>query len=184
LEEADVVVAHNGVDFDMKVINSRFLFHGIKPPAPYKVVDTKREAKKVARFNSNKLDDLGGLLGEGKKIKTDFDLWLGCINGDKASWNKMVKYNKQDVLLLEKVYMRLRPWMNSHPNLALTNPKAKCGKCGSAHIQWRGTAVTTTRSYARFQCQDCGGWGRATKATGKQQELAPSVPKKVKRRGK
>jgi DNA polymerase elongation subunit (family B) len=163
LDEADVIIAHNGVDFDVKVINARFLFHGLKPPSPYKVIDTKREVKKVARFNSNKLDDLGSLLGEGKKIKTDFDLWLGCIHGEKDSWDRMVRYNKQDVLLLEKVYLRLRPWIKSHPNLTVLNPEANCPKCESTRIQWRGTTVTATRKYARFQCQDCGGWGRATK---------------------
>jgi hypothetical protein len=163
LDEADVVVAHNGVDFDVKVINSRFLFHKLSPPSPYKVIDTKRETKKVARFNSNKLNDLGVLLGEGKKLKTDFNLWLGCINGEEAAWKKMVSYNKQDVVLLEKIYLRLRPWIKTHPNLTILNPNAKCPKCESNKIQWRGTAVTSTCSYKRFQCLSCGGWGRATK---------------------
>ena len=42
LDEADVVVAHNGDKFDIKKINTRFLVHGLTPPAPYKPVDTLR----------------------------------------------------------------------------------------------------------------------------------------------
>lgn len=38
LDEADVVVAHNGRKFDVKKINTRFLLHGIPIPSPYKVV--------------------------------------------------------------------------------------------------------------------------------------------------
>lgn len=161
LNEADIVVAHNGDEFDVKVCKGRFIFHELTPPSPFKTVDTKKVAKKVARFNSNKLDDLGQLLGIGKKIKTDFDLWQGCIDGDLASWNQMVTYNKKDVILLEKMYKRFLPWMNNHPNYSETT---ECPKCGSRNVQSRGTARTTTRMYQRFQCQDCGGWHRAVKS--------------------
>lgn len=162
LDEADIVVAHNGDDFDVKVIKGRFIVHDIAPPAPFKTVDTKKLAK-VARFNSNKLDDLGKLLGLGQKIKTDFSLWKGCIEGKAESWKQMVKYNKLDVVLLEKLYLRLRPFARTHPNMALYGD-AMCPKCGGKSIQFRGTAVTTTRKYKRFQCNDCGGWGRVTKS--------------------
>ena len=166
LDEADVVIAHNGKDFDVKVCRARFIFHGLTPPSPFKIVDTKDAAKKVARFNSNKLDDLGQLLGMGKKIKTDFDLWQGCIDGDPESWANMVRYNKKDVILLEKLYLRLLPWINNHPNLTLYLDGAKCPKCGSSEIRGRGVSRTQTGIYQRFQCRDCGGWGQCTKREG------------------
>src|SRR6185369_15639239 len=99
LDEADIVVAHNGRSFDVKVCKGRFIYHGLQPPSPFKQVDTKELAKKVARFNSNKLDDLSSLLFNQKKIKTDFDLWEGCINGDPKAWADMVRYNEKDVVL-------------------------------------------------------------------------------------
>ena len=40
MDEADAVVAHNGIDFDVKVANARFLAHGFGPPSPYKSIDT------------------------------------------------------------------------------------------------------------------------------------------------
>lgn len=158
LDEADIVVAHNGDDFDLRVCKARFIFHGLTPPSPFKTVDTKKVAKKVARFNSNKLDDLSSLLFNEKKIKTDFDLWQGCIDGDPTAWRQMVTYNKKDVLLLERLYKALLPWNASHPNIA---EGIACPKCGSERLQSRGTARTATRLYRRWQCQDCGGWTRS-----------------------
>jgi hypothetical protein len=166
LGKADVVVAHNGIDFDFKVINGRLLFHELAPPKPYRTIDTKREVKKVSRFNSNKLDDLGKLLLNERKIKTDFDLWLDwldCINGKQKAWNRMLAYNKKDVELLERIYLKLRPWMKTHPNLTLFVPDAKCPKCGSEKIRYDRFVTTNTRTYQAFQCKDCGGWGRTTK---------------------
>jgi hypothetical protein len=164
LDEADIVVAHNGDDFDVRVIRGRFVCHGLVPPSPFKTVDTKKVAKRVGRFNSNSLDDLGSLLGLGKKIKTDFDLWKGCIDGDKTAWRQMVVYNEKDVVLLEKLYNKLLPWATNHPNHGAYNDSAICPKCGGTDVQFRGEAVTTTRRYQRFQCKKCGGWGRFTKS--------------------
>lgn len=162
INEADIVVTHNGDQFDIKVFQARFIFHGLKPPKPFKTVDTKKAVKRVARFNSNKLDDLCSLLEHEKKIKTDFDLWEGCINGDPASWALMVKYNKKDILLLEKLYLRLRPWISNHPNFTVVN-RSTCPKCNSRNVTYRGFAITQSRRYRRFQCNDCAGWGRSVK---------------------
>ena len=91
MDEADIIVAHNGVDFDVKVANTRFIAHGFEPPSPYKVVDTKRAIKQVARFSSNKLDWLCRQLEIGRKVETEgFPLWKGCAAGDPAAWRKML----------------------------------------------------------------------------------------------
>jgi hypothetical protein len=163
-DEADIIVAHNGKSFDIKVVQGRFVFYGMKPPRPFKVIDTKLVAKAVGRFNSNALNDLGQLLGLGKKIKTDFDLWKGCIEGEPKAWAKMVAYNKQDVLLLESTYKRFRPYITDHPNLGLWYENIVCPKCGSHNLEKRGIARTTTRMYQRYACNDCGGWSRSSKS--------------------
>jgi len=162
-DEADVVIAHNGDQFDVKVVVGRFLIHNMFPPSPFKTVDTKKLAKEVARYNSNSLDDLCGQFFGTHKLKTDFDLWEGCINGDTACWNKMVKYNKVDVLLLEKLYYRLAPYAKTHPNLTFWT-RGTCPKCGGHNVQYRGVARCITRQYQRFQCNDCGSWGRVAKS--------------------
>ena len=57
--EADIVIAHNGNNFDQKKVHARFLVHGFDPPINYKQIDTLKEARKHFRFDSNRLNDLG-----------------------------------------------------------------------------------------------------------------------------
>lgn len=164
IDSADIVIAHNGDAFDIKKVNARFIEHGMCPPSPYVTIDTLKVARKFFRFDSNKLNDLGQHLGVGQKVKTGgFDLWKGCLNGDKKSWNLMKKYNKQDVVLLEKVYLKLRPWMTNHPNHNVFSGKSyTCPKCGSSNVQKRGERVTNTRVYQSYFCNDCRGWSNGT----------------------
>lgn len=165
LDQADVIVAHNGDSFDIKKLNARFIVNGLTAPSTYKTVDTCKVAKKYFRFDKNNLDELGKLFGEGEKINTGgFDLWAKCMDGDPEAWERMKAYNIQDVLLLEKVYLRLRPFIEKHPNLnVIVNPDgttdiAKCPVCLSVNLQRRGFATTQTGSKQRYQCKDCGSW--------------------------
>lgn len=162
LNEADIILAHNGRDFDAKVINTRFVANGLTPPAPYKLIDTKTEAKKYLRLPSNSLDDICDYFKIGRKMEHEgFPLWKKCMAGDKAAWNRMLKYNKQDVVLLEEVYLLLRPWMSGHPTVGMFHNKLVCPRCGSDKIHARGFAVSKTQKYRKFQCQNCASWGRS-----------------------
>jgi len=157
-DEADIVIAHNGNSFDQKKSNARFIFHGLRSPSPYKQIDTKLVAKRYFNFNSNKLDDLGNYLGLGRKINTGgFELWLGCASGDKKAWKKMCDYNKQDVVLLEKVYLKLRGWDTQHPSVSLmAGDKTNCPVCNSSNKKKRGFNYGKTTVYQALQCLDCG----------------------------
>jgi len=158
MDEADMVVAHNASRFDVPVVNGRFLYHGMTPPDPYKIIDTLTIARREFRLVSNKLDYLGEYLKEGKKNKTDFSLWLGCMNGDKASWDEMMAYNVEDTLLLERVYLKLRAWDKRHPNIGLyvDDAKPRCTACGSTNIIKKGTEKTQVGMYQRWSCKNCG----------------------------
>ncbi len=164
LNEADVVIAHNGDKFDLRRLNSRFVKWGLLPPAPYHTIDTLKISRRIFGFPSNRLDDLCEYLGIGKKINTGgFDLWRGCMSNDSLSWEHMKRYNEHDVELLEGLYYRLLPWITNHPN---QSEGISCPKCGSTNLQSRGLAHTITRDYKRYQCTDCGGWARGTKSAG------------------
>jgi DNA polymerase elongation subunit (family B) len=154
-EEADILIAHNGDRFDIKESNKRFIYHGLKPPAPYKTIDTLKVAKRHFKFISNKLDDLGQFLGVGAKVKhPGFDMWLGCDSGDEKSWNLMKKYNRQDVILLEAVYNKLRPWHTTHPRVSVSDT---CPSCGEKEILTSRTYMTQKGQKTRGQCT-CGKW--------------------------
>lgn len=162
LDEADIVIAHNGDQFDIKKANARFLYHGLPAPSPYKTVDTKKVLKRYFKLNSNSLNDASELLGLGEKVDTGgFDLWLGCMAGKATAWRDMVKYNKQDVHLLEKLYLATRGWIHNHHNVNLVDEaQGKCPNCGSHKLQKRGWGYTKVSKYQRYQCTDCGAWSR------------------------
>lgn len=163
LSEADVIIAHNGDAYDSKFVEGRMLFHGLPPLPPITSIDTLKVAKSRLLLNSNKLDYLARYLGFGKKVKTDNQLWLDVLKGGEAARTaikKMVVYNKHDVVLLEKVFLKLRPYCANHINRALFGGTNGCPRCGSTHVQSRGTHKAISRVYQRYQCQDCGGWFR------------------------
>jgi hypothetical protein len=160
LDQADIIIGHNSDAFDLPKINTRFLTHGMQPPSPYRTVDTLKIARKVFRFDSNKLDDLGRYLGIGRKLPhTGFHLWQNCMKGDPAAWKLMRAYNSHDVELLEEVYFIMRPWDRNHPqvNQGLTVNEA-CPTCGSTKIQKRGFSYTLLRKKQRYTCLSCRRW--------------------------
>lgn len=167
LDAADIVIGHNIDRFDNKKLRAKFVEHGLAPPKPYKTIDTLKIARSQFAFNSNSLNDLAFTLKLGRKVHTGgIDLWFGCMAGDAKSWRKMIAYNKHDVVLLEKVYQRLKTWYPNHPNLALYSdkPKPGCPVCQSLRVQSRGTQVLQQRIAQRYQCQGCGHWFHRKKA--------------------
>lgn len=163
-DEADVVIAHNGRQFDIKKTNARFIKHQMPPPSPYKIIDTREVAKSYFKFDSNSLDDLGDYLGVGRKIKIvgGFQLWIDCEKGDPTAWNNMKKYNKQDVALLERVYNAMLPYMSNHPNIALMSGNTvACPNCGSFKVTKQGFKYTRVTKSQQYKCQSCGSWHSA-----------------------
>ena len=54
--ETDIVIGHNSDQFDIKKMNWRFMKHGLKPPKPYRTVDTLKIARRVTGATSKSLD--------------------------------------------------------------------------------------------------------------------------------
>ena len=108
LNECDAVIHYNGSKFDIPTLNKEFLLLGLKPPAPYKEIDLLKTARRKFKFPSNKLDYVAQALGVGKKVKhIGHELWIQCMAKDKKAWAIMKKYNKNDVVILEKVYNKM-----------------------------------------------------------------------------
>ena len=155
------MITQNGKSFDIKWCNAAFLRHNLPPPSPYKVIDTKVEAKKYLALPSYSLDNMADYFGVGRKMEHEgFSLWLKCAQGDKNAWRRMKRYNARDVVLTEKVYLLLKPFIKSHPNIGLYAGKKVCTKCGSDKINSRGLEYTNSGIYRRVICKSCGSWMR------------------------
>lgn len=154
LDAADVVVAHNGLRFDLPYLNSRFAYHNFGMPSPFKVVDTCKIAKKYFRFPANSLKELGIYLGiEVPKLDTDFQLWIDCMEGKKEAWEYMVEYNRYDVKLLEEVYLRLRSYDKGAPNLSLyfDDDALRDPVTGSTEVVEDGFAYTAQSKFQSYK---------------------------------
>lgn len=177
LDEADIVVHYNGLKFDIPTLNKEFIQLGFAPPAPYKQIDCMKEVKRIFRFQSNKLAFVSRALDIGAKSKHEgFLLWTKCMEGDAGAWRRMERYNRQDVALLERLYRKLRPWIDKHPNVGVFEDVMACPKCGSEKKQQRGYAVTQMLKYPRYQCQGCAAWFRGNKSVSlRRQERAANI---------
>ena len=168
LNEADIVVAHNGDKFDVPKINARLILNGFKPPSPYKTIDTVKVAKKHFGFTSNKLAYLTGELCEDQKLDhakfAGWKLWNECMEGNEEAWDEMMEYNMMDVISLEELYLKFLPWTSTHPNVTADHfgTEMCCPKCASTDLYKRGFYYTNKGKYQRYRCNDCGGWSSET----------------------
>lgn len=187
--EADIIIAHNLNQFDKKKANTRFLIHNLGVPSPYQTIDTLLVARHEFSFASNRLDYLCQKLGIGCKLDTGgFDLWKRCLGDElkkikfvnrgktiraittyntnviQQALQKMYVYCEQDTTILEDLYLRLRPWIKSHPNMALylEDSSGRCGNCTSKNLSpCSHPYYTPTGCYQTFQCRDCGSFVRS-----------------------
>jgi len=158
LNEADIVIAHNGDKFDVKKINGRFVKYGLNLPMPYKTIDTFKAARKRMSLPSLSLNYIAGYLGLQQKNDTDFQLWVDSMEGDPKALKRMQEYCDQDIRVLEDVYLKLRPFVQPHPNLGMyiKSDSKTCPSCASTNLKKEGQYATTVNLYDAFRCQDCG----------------------------
>lgn len=175
MDEADVIVTYNGDKFDIPHINREFDLAGMTRPSPYVSVDLYKVIKSDELWMSHKL----AYIAERKGLSTKMDnsgwrLWIGVLSQDPEvrhkAWLEMRRYNKQDVRVTEDVYHDEMPNIKNLPNPALfdeeIDPESVKCQCGSTNVQRRGFAVTKTRRYPRFHCQECGKWFKGNRSEG------------------
>ena len=162
LSEADVVVTYNGDRYDLKRLNNEFYELGLNPPRPYKSIDLFKQNKSKFDFPSRKLDYLAKVSNVGQKADTGgFRLWLDCMAGDAEAWATMEAYNRQDILLTEELYVRMRPWLTNIPHLGMfTGEVFSCPHCGGTDLTWSGYTNAFVQTYHLYECNSCGAWPR------------------------
>lgn len=173
LNEATHIVGWNSKGFDLPHIRTELIVHGFPPPAPHKDIDLMLQAKRHFKFLSNRMNEVAKMLDQQEKLATGGgDLWRKLRNAKGQDLLEarqvMGEYNCRDVQLTEELYMLMRPWITG-VNLPAYMPDLgpACPMCTSTNIQYRGTSRNTSYSYRRFQCNDCGKWGRDTQSIAK-----------------
>lgn len=162
IDQADITIAHNLKRFDDPMGNTLFITNDVSPPSPNHQIDTLQVARRVFKFPSNSLNDLAEYLDLGSKEKITYaDIEDEFLRGPSLSIiRKMQKYNDKDVKLLEAIYLKLRPYMKNHPNIAVMGDAEGCPRCGSHDRQYRGYRYTNTMVYRQMHCNNCKAWYR------------------------
>lgn len=168
MDEADVVVTQNGDRFDITRMNWLFMKYGLPPNNKYHSIDTYKKSKNLIDNGVSKgLDYVMTELGFGSKSPTEEEDWIKAEAGDAKSIKKLSDYCTNDIYLLEDWYLKLRPWMKTHPNLApyldmyyeLEDDEGRCPRC--LHVlnyslfnkKWVTPAGV---SYKSGSCSHCG----------------------------
>lgn len=164
MEQADEIVAQNGDRFDIKWLRTRCIYHRI-PMSPRVIsIDTLKETRKLFKFNSNRLDYVGQYLGVGQKGKTGgFDTWKDIVlHNDPVAMRRMIKYCKQDVVLLERVWDVINPYVAA--KLHYGKYSNECPECGKPRLRKVKERLLSSgvRRY-EMKCTVCGKYCTITK---------------------
>ena len=176
INEADMVIAHNGDKFDIPWLIARIIYHNLLPLNPNKFYDTLKVAKKLIRVPSYSLESLCVYYGLPRKLDNDgFPLWRRCLEGDPEAFDEMETYNRGDIKSLEALYLKLSPYDRAHPNLTLTgsNNSLQCHVCGSEDMNETGTFHRTNVSvFPVYQCGNCGAQQRSRRNIKTKEQMA------------
>jgi|GEM_PF-633306 hypothetical protein len=170
-DRSDILVGHNSKRFDVPTANARFLENNFPgPPSSYDQIDTYVEAKRHFKLLSYSQDYITKMLHLPNKLATDHTLWRKCMEGDPEALKRMAKYNQGDIYGLEEVYLKFRPWMKSHPNVALYysgDNVTRCHACGNTHLDWEdgGDYYTRAGFFDGYRCENCYTIGRSRRTS-------------------
>lgn len=162
LNTADIVITQNGVKFDQKKLNARFILSDMKKPSTYRHIDTAQIAKRHFAFTSNKLAYMTDKLCTKYKKLTNHgafpghELWTQCLKGNPLAWLEMEKYNKYDVLSLEELYHKLIPWDNAIDFSVYTEEEKRVCSCKGETFMKNGFAYTNIAKFQKYICKGCG----------------------------
>lgn len=158
VDQADIVVGHNIVGFDLKKLNSEWRDAGMVPPSPYKAVDTLKEARKQFGDESKTLDAITKRLGiPSKTDRYDVEVARAALDGDRMSQLQIQAYNEGDITATLGLYDRLRGWMPNHPHLGpLDEEEIRCNQCHSTDLERNGTYLAVQIRYIQYRCRSCG----------------------------
>jgi len=164
LEDADCVVTHNGKRFDWKFLQTRLIKHGMTPLRRIIHIDTCQESKRSLLMFNNRLNTLAKFMTSEEKLENGgWELWERVLAREEKAMALMSRYCAQDIVTLEAVFKRLRPFMISIPNYNIVRAGKEfvCPRCASTRIQKRGSYASRSYRAIKIYCRDCDGWSSA-----------------------
>lgn len=167
--QADILVAFNGIRFDRPYFYTKLLEHGLEIPPNTPFVDPYFAAKSNMATSRKSLDTLARFLDlDVQKTPVTGKAWKAATHGSGAERREALGYIAEhcrlDVLVLEQVYLALRPVMRTHPRVG---PATQCRHCSGRQVRRGYRPPLASGKFRRvvLQCWKCGSYEtRATTA--------------------
>ena len=155
--KASMVIGQNNNSFDNKWVATRAAKHKLRIDRYVKSFDIYRMAKRYFRLPSFSMAYMAKYFGLTlKQSHEGMHMWDMIEYGSKAEQveylNKMVEYNKGDIVTTEELYMTLKPYFGSVTNNAVKQglPKWACPVSGCLDIRLLKTIFTEQGTVQRI----------------------------------
>ena len=162
MSTAKVAITQNGKAFDNPLVQWRLNVLGLSPLKSVEMLDILQLSRSTFEPPSHKLDYRAKVYGGGK-IEMHLKDWINVLENKPGALDKMVQYNKRDVLEMRKVFWRELPFYKSmpvslsaiiYPNEVKT--KNYCNKCASGRQRRFDVYPTKIGNKTMMQCDRCG----------------------------
>lgn len=160
--KASMVIGQNNDNFDNKWINTRAAKHGLHVTRFVKSYDIYRMAKRYFRLPSYSMSYMAKYFGLTlKQSHEGIHMWRmiedGTPSEQKEYLEKMVAYNKGDIVTTEELYLTLKTYFGTVTNKAVGvgMPKWCCPVSGSTNVKLLKTVITEAGTVQRILfCED------------------------------
>jgi hypothetical protein len=162
--KADMVIGQNNDRFDNRWVNARAMKYDLEVNTFVRSFDIMKETKRLFRLPSYSMAYITKFLGVETKLQHE-----GIIMWDKIQFGtkeeqaeylqKMVDYNRQDIVATEDMYLSLRKYMGNKVHFGVLNGNEKftCPNCGSYNVKLYSTQVTPAGTVQRVMvCKEDG----------------------------
>lgn len=161
---ADMVIGQNNDRFDNRWVNARAMKYGLDVNTFVRSFDIMRETKRLFRLPSYSMKYITNYLGIQTKLEHEgIKMWekiqTGTPEEQKEYLQKMVEYNRQDIVATEDMYLTLRKYMGHKTHFGVLNGQERftCPNCGGKNVSLDKTTVTPAGTVQRvMKCSDDG----------------------------
>ncbi len=155
--KADMVIGFNNDSFDNRWINARALKYNLYVNTHVKSFDIMKQAKRLFRLAGYSMNSIAKYVGVETKLQhTGLIMWESIQHGTKKEAKKamklMLKYNVQDIIVTEQVFLRVKKYMKMPIHLGVLSggSKTTCPECGGTDVKLHKTSVTAAGTIQRI----------------------------------
>jgi len=160
--KADMLIGQNNDNFDNRWVQARAMKYGFDFNTYIRSFDIMKQNKRLFRVVSYSMDYVSKFLNVTfKQSHEGILMWDMIEDGTPAQQKeylqKMVDYNKGDIITTEEIYLKNRKYYGHKVHFGVLNGEEKytCPNCGSSQIELYKTSITPAGTIQRIMKCNC-----------------------------